>query len=315
MNVRTTVVATGSAVALGCGAIYLAATPGAGMAWIAFAAFLVLAGLAWRYVIGKRESEARLERLVQSRTRRLTDSIAETEEFSQALAHDVRGPMINIREFLEIVLSEHGGELSEETRDYLERAVRATKRIDRLTSAMLEYGELARRRFKLQRVRVEPVARAVAEEMRKAWPDAQITLVAPFPDVWGDPGGLADVLRELLANACRFSRPGSSARVVVSSVERGRGVRLLVHDEGIGVKIQFQQRIFRPFEQLVRVQDHPGIGLALAKRAVIKMNGRIGVYSDGSTGSQFWIELPTADAGERHGDIPFENANGHTEPQ
>lgn len=84
-------------------------------------------------------------------------------------------------------------------------------------------------------------------------------------------------------------------RITISCREQPRAVRVLVRDEGIGVKTEFQQRIFRPFEQLVRSQEHPGIGLALAKRAVTKMNGRIGVVSNGVSGSVFWIELPLPD--------------------
>ncbi len=267
-----------------------------GMAILAFTFLLVLGAVTWRYALSVHTAEGRLERLVRRRTRRLSESITEIEEFSQALAHDVRGPMINLREFLGIVLSDHGGELSEEARDYLERAGRASRRVDFLTSAMLRYGELSRRRFRFASVDPAPLLARVGEEVRQSLKvDATITVEGKLVPVWADELGLADIFRELLGNACRFTRPGETPRITISCREQPRAVRVLVRDEGIGVKTEFQQRIFRPFEQLVRSQDNPGIGLALAKRAVTKMNGRIGVVSNGVSGSVFWIELPLPD--------------------
>ena len=69
-------------------------------------------------------------------------------------------------------------------------------------------------------------------------------------------------------------------------------VRLLIQDQGPGIPPAFHERIFRPFEQLARAREHVGIGLALVRRAITKMNGQVGVISDGENGSTFWVELP-----------------------
>ena len=75
-------------------------------------------------------------------------------------------------------------------------------------------------------------------------------------------------------------------------------VRLWVEDNGIGIASQHQERIFRTFERLHGIESYPGtgIGLAIIKRGIERMGGRVGVESQLGQGSRFWIELPQGDA-------------------
>ncbi|PTX94427.1 HAMP domain-containing sensor histidine kinase [Opitutus sp. ER46] len=269
-------------------------TSEAALALLAVCVMLVLGGVTWAYALTVNGAEARLEWLVKSRTRRLSETVEEVEEFSQALAHDVRGPLINLREFLAMLQDEHAEELSPMARDYVERAGRACRRIDALTQAMLRYGELSRRPFQLGPVQVDALVQAVAAETRRQWSEATITIEGPLAPARADPAGLAEVFRELLANACRFARNGEAPRITISCHEHPASVRYLLRDEGVGVAPRFQERIFHPFEQLVRTGDRAGMGLALVRRAVTKMEGQVGVISDGVAGSVFWLELPGA---------------------
>ncbi|WP_051035582.1 sensor histidine kinase, partial [Fischerella muscicola] len=75
-------------------------------------------------------------------------------------------------------------------------------------------------------------------------------------------------------------------------------VRLWVEDNGIGIASQHQERIFRTFERLHGIESYPGtgIGLAIIKRGIERMGGRVGVESQLGQGSRFWIELPQGDS-------------------
>lgn len=266
--------------------------PAAGMALLVVCVMCVLGAITWRYALAVNSAHATLERVVEGRTRRLTETIAELEDFSQALAHDVRGPLINLRQFLRLIEQEHAQELSSDGREYLVRAIRASNRVDRLTVAILHYGELSRRAFKFGIVKLDPLVAAVVDEVRGSYPNAEIAIRSPLGRAWADEGALREVVRELLDNACRFVRAGEAPRVEVSADAGALSIRLLVRDEGVGIRSDFHDRIFRPFEQLARAHEHSGIGLALVKRALVKMGGRVGVVSDGNHGSTFWIEIP-----------------------
>ena len=101
-------------------------------------------------------------------------------------------------------------------------------------------------------------------------------------------------MTNLLTNAIKFVPVGTIPQVRVRTESRNGRVRLWIEDNGIGIKPQYQHRIFGTFERL-----HPethyegtGIGLSIVRKAVDRMGGTVGVESDGITGSQFWLELP-----------------------
>jgi signal transduction histidine kinase len=71
-------------------------------------------------------------------------------------------------------------------------------------------------------------------------------------------------------------------------------VRLWIEDNGIGIAVEHQERIFRVFERLHGVETYSGtgIGLAIVRKGVERLGGRFGVESQVDQGSRFWIELP-----------------------
>jgi signal transduction histidine kinase len=73
-------------------------------------------------------------------------------------------------------------------------------------------------------------------------------------------------------------------------------VRLWIEDNGIGIAPEYHERIFRMFERLHSMDAYPGtgIGLALVRKGVERMGGRVGVESAGVGGSRFWMDLPAA---------------------
>ena len=81
--------------------------------------------------------------------------------------------------------------------------------------------------------------------------------------------------------------------------ERKRGndfLRITISDNGIGIEPGQEDRIFGVFQKLHKPSEYPGtgMGLAIVKRAVELMNGRVGLFSQPDQGSSFWIELPSA---------------------
>jgi signal transduction histidine kinase len=99
--------------------------------------------------------------------------------------------------------------------------------------------------------------------------------------------------------------PDGPPVALITGANRGIGlevcrqrVRLWIEDNGIGVAPEHHERIFGVFERLHRATDYPGtgIGLAIVRKAVERMGGRVGVESALGKGSRFWVELAAADA-------------------
>jgi signal transduction histidine kinase len=107
---------------------------------------------------------------------------------------------------------------------------------------------------------------------------------------------LVQALTNLIGNAIKFVRPNTHAAVNLVARAHGARVRIEVQDNGIGMAQDAQARVFNVFERLHGEEEFPGtgIGLAIVKKGVERMNGTVGVQSQGGIGSTFWIELPRA---------------------
>jgi signal transduction histidine kinase len=84
--------------------------------------------------------------------------------------------------------------------------------------------------------------------------------------------------------------------VTIRAESRGNRVRIWIEDNGIGIALQDQERIFKMFERVDTPQDYEGtgIGLAIVRKAAERMGGAVGVESSPGQGSRFWLEFNQA---------------------
>ena len=111
--------------------------------------------------------------------------------------------------------------------------------------------------------------------------------------VRGDPGRLAQVVGNLLSNAIKYSPDGGTVQLVAA--RSGDGVRVAVHDEGLGIPEDQQSRIFTKFfrgDAGATGITGTGLGLAVSREIVEAHGGSIGFDSDPGQGTTFWLELP-----------------------
>jgi len=237
-----------------------------------------------------------LERLVDERTAALQEANAELEAFGYSVAHDLRAPLRAMHGFGQALREDYAGRLDEQGQDYLRRIEAAAEDLDRLIQDLLDYSRLGRMEIRLQPVNLGEVVGEVmamlGEKIRER--EAVVRMENSIPVVTGHRAVLIQAVGNLLANALKFVPAGTAPRVRVAAELRDGRVRLWVEDNGIGIAPEHQERIFRVFERLHGSEAYPGtgIGLAVVRRGVERMGGRVGVESVVGQGSRFWIELP-----------------------
>jgi PAS domain S-box-containing protein len=234
-----------------------------------------------------------LEKRVAERTASLEQAIRQMEEFSYSVSHDLRAPIRSIHGFTRILIDEFGPTLNSEALGFLDRILRAGERMDRMTLDLLELSKVASSELSLQTVNLEKIINEIIKghgPIQESKAEIEIT---PLHPVQASEPLLHQALSNILDNAVKFVSPGTIPRIRVSSEKRDSSVRLWIEDNGIGINPQYSHRIFGMFERLHREGQYEGagIGLSIARKAVERMGGTIGVESDGQHGSRFWVQL------------------------
>ncbi|MGH7946565.1 MAG: PAS domain-containing sensor histidine kinase, partial [Opitutaceae bacterium] len=248
----------------------------------------------------QKRAEEKLEKTVQERTAALRETIAQLEEFSYTVAHDLRAPLRAMQGYAMVVLEDFGSQIGDQGKERLQRIINASRRMDRLTRDVLHYSQVARASITHEPVLLDPIVRDVIEHSPQTQsPAAEITVESPLLAVMGHEPTLMQVISNLLGNAVKFVVKGTTPQLRVWTEQRDGQVRLWIEDNGIGIKPEYQGRIYGIFERLHPNNEHyegTGIGLAVVRRAVERMSGSSGMESDGKTGSKFWIQLPAPPA-------------------
>jgi PAS domain S-box-containing protein len=236
-----------------------------------------------------------LESLVEQRTAKLRETIGELEAFSYSIAHDMRAPLRSLKGFSDILLEEHKAGLETEAQRYLERIAAAADRMDKLIQDVLSYSRIVRTDLTLAPVRLAALLPSILETYPHFAPDrAQIVFQEPLPTVLGNEAMLTQIFSNLLGNAVKFVAPGVTPRVTISASRTEAMVRVQVADNGIGILPEQRDKIFEMFHQVSNLYEGTGIGLAIVRKSVERMGGRVGVQSRPGSGSVFWFELPAA---------------------
>lgn len=235
-----------------------------------------------------------LERKVEERTASLREAINQMEAFSYTVSHDLRAPLRSIKGYAEILVEDHGSRMKGEGMRYLERIVENGERMERLVNDVLTISRISNTKVKLGRVATQSILESIVREYVGLQPSAARVAIEPLPVVHGHESLCMQVFSNLLSNAAKFVKPGVTPQIRVWAEPAGEMVRINVQDNGIGISPEYHQKIFGMFERLETDTRYggTGIGLAIVRRAVEKMNGRVGVESDGRSGSRFWVELP-----------------------
>jgi signal transduction histidine kinase len=247
-----------------------------------------------RHLLAERdELLASLERRVAERTAKLEELNGELEAFSYSVSHDLRAPLRSLEMYARILCDDFRDALPEEARRFAERIAKNAEKMDRLTQDVLALSRLTRSEIRLEVLNLDVVLADLIEQ----YPDlaaarGRIEVCAPLGRVLGHGPSLTQCVTNLLQNALKFVPAGREPRVRVFSERRDGRLRLSIQDNGVGIDPTHHKRIFGIFERAAPVAvPGTGIGLAIAKKAVERMGGTIGVDSSPGAGARFWIEL------------------------
>ena len=251
----------------------------------------------------------------------LSDADRRKNEFLAMLAHELRNPLAPISNAARTL--RRGIDDAEAVRAAAEMLERQVAQLSRLVDDLLDVSRITRGKIGLQRAQtaltpiVEQALEAVRPQVQRMNHRLRVNLPPHEVYLDGDSARLAQVLGNLLNNACKFTDPGGQIVVNVTA-EKGHVV-IRVRDNGIGIAPADLPIVFDMFSQvdasIARSRDGLGIGLTLVKTLVELHGGSVMASSDGpGRGSEFTIRLPTVEARDPAASQPSATATARVTP-
>ncbi|MGE0683209.1 MAG: PAS domain S-box protein [Candidatus Binatia bacterium] len=241
---------------------------------------------------------AELEQRVIERTAQLEAANKDLEAFSYSVSHDLRAPLRAVSGFAEIIARRHRAALNEEGQHYIDNIVEASARMSRLIDDLLVYSRVGRRAISLKPIPLQEVFLQVTKDLaqRIAATGAQLTIPHTLPHVLGDLTLLSQIFTNLVGNALLYHKPTEPPRITVSCQPHNGRIVVCIMDEGIGIPVEYQEKIFNMFQRLHSNDTYPGtgIGLAIVKKSTELLGGRVWVQSAVDRGSAFYVEMRAA---------------------
>jgi PAS domain S-box-containing protein len=237
----------------------------------------------------------KLERRVTERTEKLRETVAELEHFSYTITHDMRAPLRAMQAFSQILREDYESRLDEQGIDFLRRINEAASRMDSLITDSLNYAKAVQTELILEPVEPGRLLRGMIESYPHFQsPRAEIEVAENLPPVLANQAGLTQCFSNLLGNAVKFVPAGTTPFIRIWAEEHGDIVRVWVEDNGVGIPEDQQDRVFVMFQRLNKHVEGTGVGLALVRKVVERMRGKVGLESAPGGGCLFWIELQKA---------------------
>jgi len=185
--------------------------------------------------------------------------------------------------------------LDEDGRFFLHKVRQATKQMNQLIEDLLAYSRLERRDIQLHEVDIGALVNSLINEHTRDIENLNITvdITIPFQLITTDRDGLATAMRNLIGNAFKFSLNGPNPHIKIGGQETEKSYILWVQDNGIGFDMTHHERIFEIFQRLNRSENYPGtgIGLALVRKAMDRLGGKVWAESEPGKGAKFYLEL------------------------
>ena len=269
--------------------------------WMAWTASSTKDGLI--YCVGKditerKESENQLNLLNENlinQTQKLNISNEELEQFAYVASHDLQEPLRMVTSFLTLIEKKYHDKLDDKGLQYINFAVEGAKNMRQIILDLLNFSRIADNQDAYQYIDLSDIIKDVCSLQSKLINEkrAQINF-ENLPSIYSTRHYLIQLFQNLISNALKYSTEERAVQIDISSKSLKSHYLISVKDNGIGIEEEYFDKIFIIFQRLHTKEQFQGngMGLAITKKIVEKLNGKIWVESEHGKGSTFYIQIP-----------------------
>jgi signal transduction histidine kinase/CheY-like chemotaxis protein len=237
-------------------------------------------------------------------------------QFLTMMSHELRTPLNGILGFAQLIDGSFYGSTTAKQKEFIDAILTSGNHLLGLINDILDLSkvEIGRMTVSMEQVDLVPLIKSVIANLALLAEKHGVNLEGGdfglgLPSVLADRVRLAQSLFNIGSNAIKYNRPNGS--VTFSYAVHDEMLRISVDDTGIGIPKDRQSELFQPFSRLGaerKAIEGTGVGLALTRRLVELMHGKVGCASTLGEGSRFWIDIPifVASGYEHHPAVPID---------
>ena len=252
---------------------------------------------------GKRAAElviANKELVFQNeeKTKRAAELIIankDLEQFAYVSTHDLQEPLRMISTYTQLLERKYKDKLDQDATDYIHFAVDGAVRMQKLIYGLLEFSRISTRGKGFEQVETSNILGQVISNLHLLIAENNCLITNDdLPTVKADESQILRVFQNLIENAIKFKKKTELPKIHISCTNHNNMYQISVTDNGIGMEMQYHDRIFSIFQRLHSAKDYPGtgIGLSICKRIVERHGGAIWFESIVNEGTTFYFTIP-----------------------
>lgn len=263
-----------------------------------------------RDITERKTAEARLKfyaEALEAQNAELERSNQELDDFAYIASHDLKEPLRGIHNYAAFLIEDHGDKLDYDGHAKLATINRLAQRLENLIDSLLVFSRVGRVELAIRETDLNEIVAEVLDSLTINLQEqgVKVSIPAPLPNLCCDRVRIAEVFRNLIANAMKYNDKAEKCieigvcpadRLHNSPVKLPGVVALYVRDNGIGIREKHLESVFRIFKRLHSRDQYgggTGAGLTIVKKIVERHGGQIWVESTLGAGSTFYFTLTT----------------------
>ena len=238
----------------------------------------------------RKQQEAEIRKYVDQ----LKSKNKELEQFSYITSHDLQEPLRTVLSFIDIIQDDYKDKLDDNLKIYLNFISEASARMSNLIKSLLDYSRIGYKGV-LGAVDCNVLLDSVTADLNYKIEQSQAQIYyQELPVIQGYSLELRLLFQNLITNGIKFQKKTELPKITISYQDQRTHWQFNVADNGIGIKEEFQNKIFVIFQRLHNREEYEGTGIGLSHcQKIIELHGgKIWVNSEDNVGSTFHFTIP-----------------------